>query len=130
LNYDRYHLDLQPNAGRFEEGTPNTSGIFALGAAIDLILEIGVEAIGERVLGLAARLAERLEARGARLLSPRGGSEASGIVSFLWSDEDPNRTARRLQQAGVFVVTRRGGVRASPHFYNDDADLERLLERL
>ena len=56
LDFDRYHFDLQPGAGRFEEGTPNTPGIFALGAAIDLLLELGVEAIGRRVLELGDAL--------------------------------------------------------------------------
>ncbi|MEE2679593.1 MAG: aminotransferase class V-fold PLP-dependent enzyme [Myxococcota bacterium] len=129
-DYDRYHMDLQPTAGRFEEGTPNTPGIFALGAAIDLLLELGVDAIGERVLELADELSTALEARGATLLSPRSPHERSGIVSFRWLDEDPKRTAARLQQAGVFCAVRRGGVRASPHFYNGPSDLDRLLAAL
>jgi selenocysteine lyase/cysteine desulfurase len=130
LDYDRYHLELQPGAGRFEEGTPNTAGIFALGAALDLLLEIGVEAIAGRVLGLTEELCAGLAARGARVLSPRGPGETSGIVSFRVGDEAPERSAARLKQAGVLVAARRGGVRASPHFYNDRSDLERLLDAL
>ena len=129
-DFDRYHLDLQPGAGRFEEGTPNTAGIFALGAAIDLLLELGIDAIGRRVLELTERLVEGLTRRGARLLSPRGPREASGIVSFRVGDEPPARSVERLREQGVLVVERRGGVRASPHFYNDETDLERLLEAL
>ena len=91
LDFDRYHFDLQPGAGRFEEGTPNAPGIFALGAAIDLLLELGVPAIGARVL---------------------------------------ERTVARLRARRVFVVARRGGVRASPHFYNDEAEIDRLLAAL
>ena len=64
-DFDRYHMDLQPDAGRFEEGTPNTAGIFALGAAIDLLLELGIDAIGRRVLELTERLVEGLTRRGA-----------------------------------------------------------------
>ena len=129
-DYDRYHTELQPGAGRFEEGTPNTPGIFALGAAIDLLLELGVEAIAQRVLALTDRLVAGLEARGAHLLSPRGPGEASGIVSFQLGSEPPDRTAARLRAQGVFVVVRRGGVRASPHFYNDEAEIDRLLDAL
>jgi len=44
--------------------------------------------------------------------------------------EAPADTAKRLQAERVFVVERRGGVRASPHFYNDASDLERLLKAL
>ncbi len=129
-NFDRYHFDLQPGAGRFEEGTPNTPGIFALGAAIDLLLELGVDAIGERVLELASDLCAALAARGAAIASPRDAGQTSGIVAFTLPDEAPARTAARLRAAGVFVVERRGCVRASPHFYNTSEDLERLLRAL
>jgi selenocysteine lyase/cysteine desulfurase len=129
-DYDRYHLELQPGAGRFEEGTPNTAGIFGLGAAIDLLLEIGLAAIEKRVLALTDRLVAGLLERGARVLSPREPGRASGIVSFELPREPVERTVARLRRAGVFVVARRGGVRASPHCYNDEADLERLLAAL
>jgi len=129
-DFDRLHLELQPGAGRFEEGTPNAPGIFALGAALDLLLELGVDAIWARVQALTDHLARGLEARGASVLSPRGTGETSGIVSFRWRDEEPRQTAARLRAAKVFAVARRGGVRASPHFYNDEAELERLLAAL
>jgi selenocysteine lyase/cysteine desulfurase len=130
LDFDRYHFELQPGAGRFEEGTPNTSGIFALGAAIDLLLELGVEAIGSRVLELGDRLCAALAGRGAVIASPRAPGQASGIVAFALPGEAPARTAARLRAAGVFVVERRGCVRASPHFYNSPEDLDRLIGAL
>lgn len=126
-DYDRYHLELQPGAGRFEEGTPNTGGIFALGAAIDLTLAQGVDRIAERVLGLTRDLAERLDARGVRVLSPRGDADRSGILSFVKDGEDAKATAARLRAQGIVVAARRGGVRASLHAWNDASDLERLV---
>jgi selenocysteine lyase/cysteine desulfurase len=129
-DFDRYHEELQPSAGRFEEGTPNTPGIFALGAAIDLLLELGVDAIGRRVLELTGRLCDALSEHGAEIASPRGPGEASGIVAFRMPDEAPGKTAARLRAAGVFVVERRGCVRASPHFYNSPEDLDRLIRAL
>jgi selenocysteine lyase/cysteine desulfurase len=129
-DYDRYHMELQPGAGRFEEGTPNTGGIFALGAAIDLLRELEIEKIEARVLALTDRLVQGLGERGARILSPRGDAERSGIVSFALPHEAPEQTTARLRERGVVVATRRGGVRASPHFYNDESDLEALLSAL
>lgn len=129
-DFDRYHLELQPGAGRFEEGTPNTPGVFALGAAIDLLLELGIPAIAERVLGLTDRLVEGLRERGARVHSPRGPGEASGIVAFTRPDEPPERTVARLRAQRIFVIKRRGYVRASPHFYNSEAEIDALLEAL
>ena len=79
---------------------------------------------------LTERLVEGLTRRGARLLSPRGPREASGIVSFRVGDEPPARSVERLREQGVLVVERRGGVRASPHFYNDESEIDRLLENL
>jgi selenocysteine lyase/cysteine desulfurase len=130
LDFETYHFDLQPGAGRFEEGTPNTPGIYALGAAIDLLLELGVDAIGRRVLELTDRLCALLMARGAEIASPRAAGQASGIVAFRLPDEAPGKTAARLRAAGVFVVARRGCVRASPHFYNSPEDLDRLIRAL
>jgi len=130
LDFDSYHMELQPNAGRFEEGTPNTPGIFALGAAIDLILEIGIEFIGPRVIELTDHLVEGLRERGAEILSPRDDDEKSGIVAFHCPGEEPKATVRRLRAAQVFTVARRSAVRASPHFYNDVRDLERLFAAL
>jgi cysteine desulfurase/selenocysteine lyase len=129
-DFDTYHMDLQPGAGRFEEGTPNTPGIFALGAAIDLLLELDVSAIGERVLALTDRLVDGLRARGAELRSPREPGEASGIVSFALPGQEPGHTVRRLRAEKIFVIERRGGVRASPHFYNSEDEIDRLLATL
>jgi len=129
-NFDEYHFQLQPGAGRFEEGTTNTPGIFGLGAAIDLLLEVGVEDIGERVLALTDRLVRGLLERNARVLSPRSDGRASGIVSFTLPDEPVEESTRRLVERGVFVVARRGGVRASPHFYNSEEEIDRLLGAL
>ena len=129
-NFDHYRMELQDNAGRFEEGTPNTPGIMGLGSAIELLLEIGIEKIAERVLTLTDYLVEGLQTRGAQVLSPRGPGAASGIVAFQVAGETPAATAKRLHQAKVFVVPRRGAVRASPHFYNSQEDIDRLLTQL
>jgi len=129
-DFDRYQTELQPNAQRFEEGTPNTSGIFALGAAIDLLLELGVPAIAQRVLSLTDRLVDGLRDRGAVLRSPRGDKQRSGIVSFTMPGTDPADTLARLRAAGISAAVRRGGVRVSPHFYNTESEIDRMVRAL
>jgi selenocysteine lyase/cysteine desulfurase len=129
-DFDRYQSQLAPTAVRFEEGTPNTPGIFALGAALDLLLEIGITPIAERVGTLTDRLVDGLRERGAQILSPRAPAEASGIISFRMPDEQPSRTVARLRKEGIFTVVRRGAARASPHFYNDEAEIDALLNAL
>jgi len=127
LDFDHYALEFPDRATKFEAGTPNVAGIFGLGAAIDLLLELGVEAIGNRILSLTDHLVEGLRSRQAIVLSPRDSGEASGIVSFLWGAEPPERTLARLRDQRIFAAVRRGGVRISPHFYNHIEEIESAL---
>ena len=97
---------------------------------IDLLLEIGIENIAARVLSLTGRLVEKLRERGARVASPRDNGAASGIVAFELPEENAARTAARLRDRGVFVVDRRGCVRVSPHFYNNEDEIDQLIAAL
>ena len=116
-------------AARFESGPANHVGIVALGAAVDLLLEIGPPAIETRVLALTDRLAKGLEARRIPLASPRGAA-GSGIVSFELAGEPAARTVERLAEGRICAAATRQGVRVSPHFYNDEAEIDSLLEAL
>jgi cysteine desulfurase/selenocysteine lyase len=124
-------IDLLPDSRRFEAGSLNTIGIFALRAAIELLLEIGIEAIAAEVIRLATRLADGLEALGWRLGTPR--PIRSGIVGAT----PPNVDSRRLleihllfEREGIICAPREGMLRFSPHCYNDDGEVERVLALL
>ena len=67
---------------RYEDGTPNTAGVFGLLAALELILEFGLEAIAARVLELSKRVRDGARGRGVPVACAAEGAEASGIVSF------------------------------------------------
>jgi cysteine desulfurase / selenocysteine lyase len=127
---EHYRGEFHDDARRFEFATPNTAGIYALDAALELLLDIGIDAIEPRVIGLTNRLVDGLRHRGCRVLSPRGEHERSGIVLFDRGDMDPRQLNARLLAAGVHTALRGGAVRASAHFYNDDSDVERLLDAL
>lgn len=123
-------VDLLPDARRFEAGSLNTNGIYGLRAAIDLLLEIGIDAIGAEVIRIAGRLAGRLEEIGWRIGSPR--PVASGIVSAIPPGVEPSllQWHRRLEENGVVCAPREGMLRFSPHFYNDDGEIDRVIELL
>jgi selenocysteine lyase/cysteine desulfurase len=122
--------DLRPDAGRYECGTLNTIGCFGLRASIELFLEAGVEAIAERVLDLTDRVAGHVAGRGFELAAPRSRSTGSGIVSFRKDGIDAEATRQRLASNGISVSARKGYIRASPHFYNSEAEIERFLKLL
>jgi cysteine desulfurase / selenocysteine lyase len=123
-------LELLPDSRRFEAGSLNTNGIYGLRAAIDLLLEVGVDLIAERVIGLAARLAERLESVGWQVGSPR--PIASGIVGATPPSVERSllQWHRHLEEAGIVCAPREGMLRFSPHFYNDENEIERVIATL
>jgi len=127
--YLPYHFDVRPDAVKFEPGSPSHLGTHALGAALDLLLEIGPDHIERRILELTDRLAAGLRARGAEVVSPWGEGERSGIVVFRCGD-DPNSVCAALNAAGFVVRVRGGGIRVAPHFYNNEDDIDRLLAAL
>ena len=129
--YVDYDLTFKPDARRFEEAAPNYPGILGMGAAVNLLLRSGAAAVEAAVLRLADRLRDELPTRGYELLmKPKAPSERSGIVSFRHPRMVPTELHTRLREAGVIIALRGDFLRASPHYYNSDEDLDRLLEAL
>lgn len=123
-------LELLPDARRFEAGSLNTNGIYGLRAAIDLLLEVGIDLIAGRVIGLAAQLAERLESIGWGVGSPR--PIASGIVGATPPSVERSllQWHRHLEEAGIVCAPREGMLRFSPHFYNDENEVDKVVSVL
>ena len=119
------------DARRFEYASLPQVALPGLGACLDLLLKTGVERMGERILELTARLAAGLDARGWQLRSAMDDDDRrSGIVSALPAGADPMAVVDRLTEQGVSVAARGGGVRFSPHAWNTDEEVDRLLDLL
>lgn len=126
--YLPYHFDPRSDAGKFEPGSPSTLSTVALGAALDLLLEVGPAVVEQRIMDLTGYLAAGLRRRGMEVVSPWEDQQRSGIVVFRLPDgADPAALAEALNAAGVIVRIRGGGIRVAPHFYNNDDDVERLF---
>ena len=130
-DYASRDMALRPDAGRYEPGTLNTVGCYALKASIDLILEVGVQKIAPVVQGLGDRIATGASAKGYEiLLGPRTESTGSGIVCIRKAGFEDKELVRRLRTAGISAAPRAGWVRMSPHFYISPADIDQMLEVL
>jgi cysteine desulfurase/selenocysteine lyase len=126
FDFDHPEFKLKTDALRFEEGSMNLLGIFGLGAAIELLLEIGIDKIYSRVLDLGDVIIREAEKRGFKILTPKAREERGGIVTFS-GKFDPVKTRDALREKGIMVNARDGGIRVSPHFYNMDEELERFF---
>ena len=119
-----------PNATRFEPGALNTAGVIGLGAAIEMFQSVGIERIERHLLELTDHLCEVLRAKGYRVVSSRRAGEASAIVACQHDTHSAQSLYERLDAQNIITTARLGRLRISPHFYNTQADIERLLTSL
>ena len=132
-NYEQYvdyKLDYREGAGRFECGTLNTAGVYGLGAAIDLFLEIGPEKIEAYLLGLSDYLAGRLTAKGYEVISSRKPGETSAIVTCKHERHSASELYRLLHSKNVITAPRLNRLRIAPHFYNTREEVDALIDAL
>ena len=121
-NFESLNFKLKDNALRFEEGSFNTMGIYALGAAVDLLLEVGIDNIEDRIYQLGDLIISEAESRGLFIRTPKERKERGGIISFS-GDFDPKQVAEKLFEKNIVVNYRGGALRVAPHFYNTEDEI-------
>lgn len=122
-------LELKRDALRFEPGTMNIPGIYALGASVEMILSLGVRNICNRIFDINDQLYEGLRDRGLRVVTSMAKGERSGILSFI-PEPDPISVYRSLNGKGIRISLRNQMIRLSPHFYNNEEDVRRFFDAL
>ena len=126
---NRSYVVRRDAAARAEQGCPHFAGIFALGASLEQMTLLGPRNIEQRVLSLNRFLTKRVTESGWRVLSPlHDESMRSGETLVL--AERPRRVVAHLSRRGIAVTEKPQGFRVATHFFNDEADIERLVEAL
>lgn len=139
IDADNYRL--REGAERFLDFEVSVAGHLAFGVAIEHALRLGVDNIGARVDGLAEGLRRRL-AEVPTVTVHDGGTRRSGIVTFTAGDIEPKAIAAAASEHGINVSVSEAPwarldmvppnpqavVRASPHYYNTEDELDRLVE--
>ena len=126
-DFDNRAYTILPGNRRTEVGCPPFAAIFALGAAVDYVLALGVEAIEARVLALNTYLTEQLERAGIPVLSPDGPYRSAETLCEVG---DPPRAAAFLRDRGIEVTTKPQGLRISTHYYNAESDVDTCIAAL
>jgi cysteine desulfurase/selenocysteine lyase len=126
-------IEFQPTAQRYEPGAMNMLGIFGMKAGIDLLLEIGIDRVADRILTINSHLADGLLQLGFKILGPVTGPNASGITTAWDSARDMQALFERLTSEQIICSARqdrqgRQYIRFSPHFYNTEAEVDHVLE--
>jgi cysteine desulfurase/selenocysteine lyase len=131
---------------KFEAGTPPIVEAIGLGAAIDYLQAIGMDAVRRHEISLTAYALRTLTDRfgdDIRIHGPADPLARGGVLSFEFGDVHPHDISQVLDQEGVCVraghhcakpLMRCLGVgataRASVYLYNDEADIDALAEAL
>jgi L-cysteine/cystine lyase len=117
---------LHPDARRYDTASVSREGVAFTLAAIELLEAYGLQAIYERATGLAGRFAAALAERG-KTPAPRDDT-----TLVAWEDPDPEATRDRLTEADIVIrnLPNTPYLRASVGAWNDESDLETLLDAL
>ncbi len=128
FDFDIRHFEFKDDALRFEMGTPSLPSVhFALGGQ-EIVDEIGVRAIRERNRALTERLIARAQAAGLRLRAAADPERRSAIAMLAL--DDPAAAVAHLAAREIIVDWRPGHVRISPHFYNTEDEVDRVVDEL
>jgi cysteine desulfurase / selenocysteine lyase len=129
-DYSSRDMTLRPDAGRYECGTLNTVGCYGQRAAVEFLLEVGIENIAPAVLSLADQMEQGVRAKGYQVMVERTRETGSAILSFRHPSIDCRTLVYDLRHNKITAAPRQGWVRVSPHFYIGSEDIEQALRVL
>jgi cysteine desulfurase/selenocysteine lyase len=128
---------LMPGARRFEVGNYNFLAATAVEPGLDILLKVGTPAIENHVLRLSERMIRGLQDLGLPVFAPEAGVHRGHIVAIGSaigaqhdSTDDPVMQSlhKTLSDNGVRLTIRRGILRVSMHLYNNESDVDGLLD--
>ncbi|MDH5362381.1 MAG: aminotransferase class V-fold PLP-dependent enzyme [Aigarchaeota archaeon] len=116
------------SAKRFETGSYNIIGYLASKEAIRLLINLGSPKVERRILHLTDYLIDKLQRMKVPIITPLERGSRSGIVTF--KVRRLRQVLRKLAARNFILATRLGGVRASPHFYNTEKEIDKMVNEL
>jgi len=129
FSFDLQHLDYHPSARRLEHGTPAAPVAFIAQGGLDIISEVGPQNTGEHQQDLIDHVIARADEAGLPVRSPRDRNARGGVVN-IGVGAEAEKVCHALLDRNVCTDFRGDGIRVSPHFFSNDADIERLFEAL
>jgi cysteine desulfurase/selenocysteine lyase len=129
-DFQRIELNFKDSADRYEGGSQCMAGMIALAASLELLMGFGPESLNRRIIHIADVACGRLMDIGAVIASDRSPEHASGIVAFDLPGRDLRALREECLRRGIVLSLRAGKLRISPHAYNNEDDIQRLVEVL
>jgi len=128
FSFTLQELTFADDARRLETGTWAIGCHYAGLAGLELVLEVGVENIQERLRDLTGRILERCDEAGVKTFTPHERARRCGIVTL--ECDRPEEVEAKLHAAGVIVDSRPGRISLSPHWCVTEEELDRGMDRV
>ncbi len=125
FEFDIHHFEYADDATRFWGGTPSVAPFVIASNSIEQLFAAGLEKVRNHNRALLAKIDASIDAKYHR--SPLEADKRGGTVVLNFGDAQ-EAVCQRLSQAGFQFDQRVEGIRLSPHFYNDVADVQRLID--
>lgn len=124
-----YSLAWRKNARRFEVVTLPYHDFWGMNASLELLHEVGMDVVAERVALLTDRIVDWTQSRkDVTLVTPAERARRAGIVSFI--PRNAGAVSEHLTKANVCHSLREGAIRFSPHFYQTPEEMDLALEHI
>lgn len=119
-----------PVSQHLETGTYNIIGIVGLHASLKHLLKIQIDKIHNEILDLSNYLLSNLSKKEeVKIITPISPINHAGIVSFaLVGNRSANEIVEKLKAKNITISARKGYIRISPHFYNIQEEIQKVLE--
>ncbi len=124
-----YDLTLREDASKYQNGTISEIGVYAINASLNFMKEIGYKNIEEKVLNNASYLTDKLKEIGLKpLLAEFENNNRAGIVACKINNAQTVHD--ELLKNKIHTAVREGYIRFSPHFYNNNKDIDKVIDVL
>ncbi|MEX1152126.1 MAG: aminotransferase class V-fold PLP-dependent enzyme [Nitrosopumilaceae archaeon] len=133
--YDETSLAYKDIPDRFQTGFRNYVGFVGLEASINYMLQFGLNNIHSKIMKLSNQMREELsKISGITLFGPENQSKRTSIVSFSIDDQEPQKIVELLEKKKIVIAVReivdKKILRASPHFFNSEEEIQKVVDEI
>ncbi len=123
------HMELRDDAYRLANGTPAIAALYAIQPGVEIIAQVGVEAIRAKSIRQTNLIVELADQAGYEVVSPRDNTQRAGTVTVR--PREAYSVSRELIARNIVVDYREGaGIRIAPHFYNSDDEIRQTMQAI
>jgi kynureninase len=128
--FELEHVELRDDAYRLANGTPGIASLYAIQPGVEIVAQVGVDAIREKSIRQTSLLIDLADQAGYEVNSPRAVTDRAGTVTVRPGDH-AYEVSRELLARNVIIDYREGaGIRIAPHFYTTDDEIAQVMDTI